>query len=101
MIIILVCGTTIGIVVDIAILCLALIMLVVVPELGPLAMVMAVSTEPSPPGSFRVLQIKPLQEIGAYEALMHSITYTNPTALEAIAKFVAGAGDTPPQPAGS
>ena len=101
MIILLVCGSTIGIVVDIAILCLALIMLVVVPELGPLAMVIAVSTEPSPPGSFGVLQIRPLQEIGAEEALMHSITYTNPTALDAIAKFVAGAGDGPPQPAGS
>lgn len=101
MIIIFVCGSSIGIVVDIAILCLALIMLVVVPELGPLAMVLAVSTEPSPPGSFGVLQIRPLQKIGTDEALMHSITYRNPTALDAIAKFVAGAGYAPPQPAGS
>lgn len=101
LIIILVCGGTIGIVVDIAILCLALIMLVVVPELGPLAMVLAVSTEPSPPGSFRVLQIRPERESGADESLMHSISYTHPAALDAIAKLVAGKGDAAPQTAGA
>jgi len=101
LIIVLVCGGTIGIVVDTAILCLALIMLVVVPELGPLAMILAVSTEPSLPGSFGVLQIRPEQEIGVEEALMHSLTYTHPRALDAIAKFIAGKGQAPPQPAGS
>ena len=87
-------GATIGVVVDAAILCLALIMLVVVPELGPLVMVLAVSTEPSPPGSYQVFQIKPDRKAGAEEALMHSITYANPAALDAIARFVADRGAT-------
>jgi hypothetical protein len=100
-IIMLVCGSTIGIVVGIAILSLALIMLVAVPELGPLAMVLAVSTEPSPPGLFRLLQIKPEEgELGAVEALMHSTTYTDPAALGAIAKFIEGKSDAPLQPSG-
>lgn len=100
-IVVLVCGSTIGIVVDIAIVCLALVMLVVVPELGPLATVLAVSTEPSPPGSFRVLQVRPKREFGVDETLMHSLTYTHPTALEAIAKFLAGGDDAAPQPTAS
>ncbi len=91
--VILVCGTTIGIAVTAAILCLTLVMLVVVPELGPLAMVLAVSTETSPPGSFQVLHIPPPeQKLGADEALMHSVTYTNPVALDAIAKLIAAKG---------
>jgi hypothetical protein len=93
--VILACGTTFGIVVTAAILCLVLIMLVVVPELGPLAMVLAVSTETSPPGSFQVLHIPPPERgLGADEALMHSATYTNPVALDAIAEFVVAKGTT-------
>ena len=102
LIVIIACGITVGIVVSAAILCLALIMLVVVPELGPLAVALAVSTESSPPGTFQVLHIPPPErKLGVDEALMHSATYTNPVALDAIAKFlVAVRGDTATRAAG-
>jgi hypothetical protein len=95
LIVILVCGATFGIVVDAAVVCLAIIMLFVVPELGPLAMILAVSTESVPPGEFRVRQISPRQEVGARETLMHSTTFSDPEALDAIAKIIARIGNAP------
>jgi hypothetical protein len=82
-------GVTIGIIVDVAIIGLAFIMLFVVPELGPLAMLLAVSTETSPPGMFRVLQLTFDQQLETDLTLMHSITYSHPEALDAIATMVA------------
>jgi hypothetical protein len=87
---ILACGATIGLVVVVAIICLSLIMLVVVPELGPMAFVMAISAEPVPgAGIFRVLQIRPEHKIGMVETRFHSTTYADPAALDAIVAFVA------------
>jgi hypothetical protein len=87
---ILVCGVTIGLVVLTANCCLALIMLVVVPELGPMAFFMAISAEPVPgAGIFRVLQIKPQHKIGMVETRFHSTTYADLAALDAIAAFIA------------
>jgi hypothetical protein len=86
---ILACGATIGLVVVVAIICLSLIMLVVVPELGPMAFVMAISAEPVPgAGIFRVLQIRPEHKIGMVETRFHSTTYADPAALDAMAAFV-------------
>lgn len=88
---VLACGATIGLVVIVANICLAMIMLVVVPELGPMALVMAISTEPVPgAGIFRVLQIRPEHKIGMVETRFHSTTYADPAALDGIATFMAG-----------
>jgi hypothetical protein len=93
---ILVCGATIGLVVVVANICLSLIMLVVVPELGPMAFVMAISAEPVPgAGTFRVLQIRPQHKIGIVETRFHSTTYADPTALDAMAAFIAQRRDAP------
>ena len=93
LLLILACGATIGLVVVAANICLALIMLVVVPELGPMAFVMAISAEPVPgAGIFRVLQIRPEHKIGMVETRFHSTTYADPAALDAIATFMAGNG---------
>jgi hypothetical protein len=92
----LVCGATIGVVVIMANICLALIMLVVVPELGPMAFVMAISAEPVPgAGIFRVLQIRPEHKIGMVDTRFHSTTYADPAALDAMADFIAQRLDAP------
>lgn len=94
--VILACGATIGLVVVVANVCLSLIMLVVVPELGPMAFVMSVSAEPVPgEGIFRVLQIRPQHEIGTVQTRFHSTTYADPTALDAMAAFIAQQRDAP------
>jgi hypothetical protein len=91
---ILACGATIGLVVVLANICLSLIMLVVVPELGPMVLVMAISAEPVPgAGIFRVLQIRPQHKIGMVETRFHSTTYADSAALDAIATFMAGRTD--------
>jgi hypothetical protein len=96
---ILACGATIGLVVVVAIMCLSLIMLVVVPELGPMAFVMAISAEPVPgAGIFRVLQIRPEHKIGMVETRFHSTTYADPAALDAMAAFVMQRLDAPESP---
>jgi hypothetical protein len=98
--VILACGATIGLVVIIANTCLSLIMLVVVPELGPMTFLLAISAEPVPgAGIFRVMQIKPQHKIGMVETRFHSTTYADSTALDAIAAFIAqreGADEPPP-----
>lgn len=84
-------GATVGLVVVAANICLSLIMLVVVPELGPLALIMAISAEPVPGvGIFRVLQIRPEHKIGTVETRFHSTTYADPAALDAITTFISG-----------
>jgi hypothetical protein len=93
------CGATIGFVVIIANICLSLLMLVVVPELGPMAFVMAISAEPVPgAGIFRVLQIRPEHKIGMVETRFHSTTYADPAALDAVAAFVKQRFDVPESP---
>jgi hypothetical protein len=94
LIVLLVCGATIGIIVGVAIIGLALVMLFVVPELGPFVTRLAVSAEPSPPGLFHVLQLTINQKIDTEQKLMHSITYSHPKALNAIAKVVAANNGT-------
>jgi hypothetical protein len=96
---ILACGATIGLVVVVAIMCLSLIMLVVVPELGPMAFVMAMSAEPVPgAGIFRVLQIRPEHKIGMVETRFHSTTYADAAALDAMAAYIAQRLDAPESP---
>jgi hypothetical protein len=93
------CGATIGLVVIMANICLALIMLVVVPELGLMAFVMAISAEPVPgAGIFRVLQIRPEHKIGMVETRFHSTTYADPAALDGMAAFIAQRFDAPESP---
>ena len=74
-------------------------MLVVAPELGPMAFVMAISAEPVPgAGIFRVLQIRPEHKIGMVETRFHSTTYADLTALDAMAAFIAQRLDAPESP---
>jgi hypothetical protein len=88
-VIMLACGATIGLFVIAANICLSLVMLVVVPELGPMAFVMAISAEPVPgAGIFRVLQITPQHKIGMVETRFHSTTYSDLAALDAMAAFI-------------
>lgn len=84
----LVIGVTIGLVVDAAVIVLALIMLFVVPELGPLALITAVSAEASPPGTYPVLQLTTEGYDGADRALLHSMTYDHPEAHSAIVEML-------------
>jgi hypothetical protein len=99
LLLVLACGATIGFVVIIANICLSLLMLVVVPELGPMAFVMAISAEPVPgAGIFRVLQIRPEHKLGMVETRFHSTTYADPAALDAMAAFVRQRFDAPERP---
>ena len=84
---ILVFATTIGTIVVLALIGIMLLMLTVIPELGPIAAVLIVSTEASPPGRFEVLQLGKNVE-SSDGTLMHSVTYNNSEALNAIAEWI-------------
>jgi hypothetical protein len=82
-------GAILGVVVFPALLVLMFVMIPVVPELGPLAAIIAISIEPSPPGQFTIEQI----HAGGKQwrsAFKHSITYSHPDALRAMADWMIG-----------
>ncbi|WP_426529853.1 esterase/lipase family protein [Bradyrhizobium sp. McL0615] len=70
----------------ILVLCTAILAMTSVPELGICAATVIVSCEPSPPGTYKIVQ---LQSGGENESfLLHSLPYTHPTALSEIAKWI-------------
>jgi hypothetical protein len=84
---ILVVGTPFVILMPIAIASCAVLAIVTVPEMGPAAVTVVVSTEAAPPGTFNIVQL-PGQMSASDGFLTHSLSYTSPTATTEVTKWI-------------
>jgi len=71
----------------ICIICVAVLALTTVPELGPCAATIVVSAEAAPPGASIVLQLN--DDLAGDSFLLHSLSYTSPVSLAAISNWLA------------
>ena len=78
-------GVVAGVIVNFTFLCIALLMLVIVPELGPLVAVLAISAEPSPPGSFTIMSFPGKRK---KQLLWHSMVYADSGVRQVIADWM-------------